>query len=52
MVSSDPNEKDKEGVQPASLKFLFDPNRDQVPAKPYCEDANSEFYSKENRKAR
>ena len=51
MVSSDPNEKES-GVQPETLKFLFNSNRDQIPSKPYFEDANSEFYSKESRKAR
>ena len=52
MVESDPLKPEGDGVTPPTLKFLFDPNRDQVPAKPYHEDANSEYYSKANRKLR
>ena len=52
MVESDPLKPEGDGSLPPSLKFLFDPNRDQVPNKPYYEDANSELYSRDNRKLR
>ena len=36
----------------APLQFLFNPMRDNVPAKPYHEDGNIEWYKRENRRAR
>lgn len=30
------------------IAFIFDPNRDIFPNKPYFDDGNPEFYSEEN----
>ena len=35
-----------------SLKFVFDPQRDNVPNKPYAEDGDVKFYSTKERKSR
>jgi hypothetical protein len=34
------------------MKFMFDPQRDNVPNKPYHEDGNIQYYSVKERKAR
>lgn len=43
---------DKNMICNPEIAFLFDPNRDQFPAKPYNEDGNPDFYSEDNMKKR
>jgi len=45
-------EKDNPNAIIPSLQFVFAPGRDNVPNKPYHEDGNIQFYTKEARKAR
>ena len=39
---------DKSQVQNSEIQYLFSPDRDQFPSKPYHEDGNPEMYTKEN----
>ena len=39
---------DNNTIHNPEIAFLFDPNWDQFPAKPYYDDGNPDFYTEEN----
>jgi hypothetical protein len=50
-LNLDDNKENPNAIMP-SLQFVFSPQRDNVPNKPYHEDGNIQFYAKEERKKR
>ena len=40
--------RDKSSIKNSEIQYLFSPDRDQFPSKPYHEDGNPDMYTKEN----